>query len=388
MDYIIYSDGSFEISVNGSKHLSECKIIRHYKDTCEQLRRSHEWKGATDRVFSESYLIQTDDPYFAPRMHGIASGSECFYYALELENGGGIYKKSKSASGDEGFVYTSNTSIPQHLNIDGNRLVCSLQFPDLTKHIAMFISERPDYYQLTDGESVDEHPFVYGENIYFTTSGIHRDENGGTTIANKGIARFDIAHNSVTELLTSEKYEYLIPKIDAIGDLYCIRRPTKNTSANGSLIIDIITAPFWIFMGIISFILTFTRIFTGKQLMGKNVGSAAAGSAKEIIDGCEIDIAREEKRNKRSGELNYSYAPRNWELIKLGNASSITPETSAAALRDAKVLCHGVIGYELLDDGTFVTSNGNYLIHHLSGGASEVIAKAHGIDRNFTVLNV
>lgn len=388
MNYIIFSDGNFEISVNGNKNLSECKIIKHYNDTCEQLRRSHEWKSATDHVFGDNFLIPNDAPYFSPRMHGIASDNDRFYYTLELENGGGIYKKSKYDSGDEGFVYTSGVSVPQYPMVAGNRLVCSMLFSDLTKHLVMFISERPDYYQLTDGESIDEHPYLYGEDIYFTTSGIHRDDNGNAITSNKGIARYNIASNSVTELFSSERYEYLVPKIDAHGVLYCIRRPAQDASGNGNLLIDLITAPFWIFMGIVGFILTFTRIFTGKQLMGKNTKNSAAESAKEIIDGCEIDIAREEKRNSRSGDKNYSYAPRNWELIEIGDAASVTPQTAPHMFKDAKVICHGVIGFEFLDDGTFVTSNGNYLIHHLLNGDTEVIAKAHGIDQNFTVLNV
>lgn len=389
MNYIIYSDGAFEIGINGNKTLSDCKIISHYKNTCEQIRRSKNWKSSTEHVFEDSFMISSDH-FFEPRIHGVATnGGSDFYYALELENGGGIYKKSKlSVSDDEGFVFTSNDIIPQHISCFGNRLVCSMQYPDLTKHIVMFISERPDYYELTAGESVDEHPFIFNEDIYFSTCGIRRDENGIPSFGNRGIAKYNIPSQTVTELCSSDEYEYLLPKVDRFGNLYCIRKPIQKESGSNALI-NLITAPFWIFAGIVGFICAFTRIFTGKQLMGKSNTDSAKESAKEIIDGCDIDIALEEKRNAKSGEAYPSYAPRSWELIMIPNgAYSTTPEQFNSALKNAKTVCRGVIGYELLDDGSYIISNGNCIVHHSLNKEENLIARSRAINRNFTVLNV
>lgn len=388
MNYIIYSDGNFEIYNDGQKALLESRPIRHYKDTCEQLKRSHDWKSETDHIFSDNFMIPEETACFEPKVRGITSnGGECFYYALELENGGGIYKKNRLYSDEEGFVYTSRNAVPQHPHSQGNRLVCSIQLPDQTKHIVMFVSDCPDYYELTAGESVDEHPFIYGGYVYFTTSGIHRNEDGSVVLGNKCIARYDIENNEVTELFSSEKYDLMMPRIDDSGNLYFIKRPI-NKASESNVLIDIITAPFWIFAAIVGFICTFTRIFSGKQLLGKNNSVAAHETAQEIIDGCNIDISREEKRNARSKEPYPSYAPKSWELVRIDGGANITSaDVACNALKKAHCIRRGVIGYELLDDGTFVISNGNCLIH-CSSDSAKLITKARAINQNFTVNNL
>ena len=108
MNYIIYSNGLFTINTKNAKLDSDSKIITHYKNTVEQLRRSHDWKSATDHVFADSYIIPPTDSYFEPQINSITSiPGDYFYYSTELDKGGGIYKKNKTNSDDEGFVFTS-----------------------------------------------------------------------------------------------------------------------------------------------------------------------------------------------------------------------------------------------------------------------------------------
>ena len=252
----------------------------------------------------------------------------------------------------------------------------------------MFVSERPDYYEFTGGDSVDEHPFIYNGKVLFDSAGIRRDNNGNTFIGNRGISSYDIETRNVTELLYSEDYEYVLPKIDSEGYLYCIRRPRQKENSAGNLLVGIITAPFWIFAALVGFVSAFVRIFAGKQLMGKNNRDSAKESAKEIIDGCEIDIEREEKRNSKSGEKYPGYAPRSWELIRISNISAVSnAEQAQAALKNAEVVARGVIGYETPDTGSAVISNGNCLVYR-GGSKSELIVKKRAINRNFTVTNV
>ena len=95
MNYVLYSDGRFEVSKDGTVTTSDCKMINHYKFASEQLRQSHEWKNGTEHVFGDSFMIERNS-YFEPRVNGITSvDGDFFYYGLELEKGGGIYKKSK-----------------------------------------------------------------------------------------------------------------------------------------------------------------------------------------------------------------------------------------------------------------------------------------------------
>lgn len=389
MNYIVYSDGRFTVSLNGELRESDCKMISHYKNADEQLRRSHEWKSATEPVFRESYMIQRAESFFEPRVNGVTSvDGEYFYYGLELEKGGGVYKKSKTDSDDEAFVFTSNDVVPQHLHADGSRLACSVKYQDGTSHIAMFVSERPDYYEFTGGDSIDEHPFIYNGKIFFDSAGLRRDADGNASIGNRGISVYDIEKRSVSELFYAEDSEYVLPKLTADGSLYCIRKPRQKEGSVGSALLGILTAPFWIFAALVGFISAFVRIFAGKQLMGKNNRDSAKESAKEIIDGCDIDIEREEKRNAKSGEKYPGYAPRSWELIKISNVDAIvSPEQAHSALKNAERVCSGVIGYEIIDGGDVIVSNGNCLIRR-SGSDSTLITKKRAINRNFTVSKV
>ena len=389
MDSIVYSDGIFTVNKSGKTMESDCKMITHYKNAEEQLRRSHEWKTATEHVFAENYMISRPERVFEPRVNGIASVcGDYFYYSLELEKGGGVYKKSKTDPVDEAFIFTSSDIVPQHLHADGSRLVCSLKYNDGTSHVAMFVAERPDYYEFTGGESVDEHPFIYKGMVFFDSAGVRRDNNGGSFIGNRGISVYDIENKAVSELFYSEEYEYILPKIDANGDLYCIRRPRQKESSVGGMLMGIITAPFWIFAAIVGFLSAFVRIFAGKQLVEKNNTRSAKESAKEIIDGCEIDIEREEKRNAKQGEKYPGYAPRDWELIKIKDISGVIASKSEIyAMKNAEKICSGVIAYEVLENGRVVISNGNCVVLR-DGRKAELITKKLAVNRNFTVTNV
>lgn len=389
MDYVTYSDGQFTVCKNGTTTDSDCKMITHYKNADEQLRRSHEWKSATDPMFKESYMIPHAESGFEPRVNGISSvDGDYFYYSLELEKGGGIYKKSKTSPDDEAFVFTSNDVVPQHLHTAGNRLACSLKYHDGTSHIAMFISERPDYHEFTGGDSIDEHPFIYNGKVFFDSAGIRRDANGGSAIGNKGISVYDIEKRLVTPLFYSEDSEYILPRVDTDGNLYCIRKPRQKEGSVGGALLGIITAPFWIFAALVGFLSAFVRIFTGKQLMGKSNRESVKESAKEIIDGCEIDIEREEKRNAKAGEKYPGYAPNNWELIKIKGIDAIeTEEQAQSAIKNAERICRGVIGYEITENGSVVISNGNCIINR-NGNTTELVTRKIAINRNFTVINV
>lgn len=388
MNYILFSRGSFQISIDDQTTVSDSKMINHYKNITEQLRQSHDWKSGTEHIFGDSFMLSKGNSYFEPIVNGISSvNGDHFYYGLELEKGGGIYKKSKVDADDEGFLFTSNDIVPQHISACGNRIACSMKYADGTSHIAMFVSERPDYYEFTAGDSVDEHPFIHNGTVLFTSAGVRRDINGNVSLGNRGISKYDIEKRSVQQLLYSEDHEYLLPKVDTNGDLYCIRRPVEKRASVGSALIGVLTAPFWIFAAIVGFLSAFVRIFSGKQLMGKSNRDSAKETAKEIVDGCDIDIEREEKRNRKAGDKYPGYAPRSWELIRIPNGANMTDaQLSEAGLKPERV-CRGVIGYELLGDGSFVISNGSCIVHHYDGGV-KLISKAGAVNRNFTVLNV
>ena len=391
MDHIIFSNGHFTVCLDGTRIDSACKAISHYKSVIEQLRVARDWKSGTEHVFGDSYMIPMDDSYFEPSINGLSSISgDYFYYSLELDKGGGIYKKSKNNPDDEGFVFTSVEIVPQHLHADGSRLACSMKYSDGTSHIAMFLSERPDYIEFTGGESVDEHPFIYNGMIFFDSAGIRRDQNGNFFIGNRGISVYDIKSNSIIELFYSEDNEFLLPKVANNGDLYCIKRPAQKESSRCNSLISVITAPFWIFAALIGFISVFVRIFSGKQLLGKSKQESVKASAKEIIDGCDIDIEREEKRNTKRGEQYPGYAPHNWELIKIEKGAFITDRDSAKdALKNAVCVHRGVIGYDINDELNAITiSNGNCLFCKYNNGRIDLITKSRSINRNFTVVNI
>ena len=180
----------------------------------------------------------------------------------------------------------------------------------------------------------------------------------------------------------------MLPKIDQEGNLYFIKRPAKNHTQRNTFI-NIITAPFWIFAAIVGFVSAFVRIFSGKQLLGKSRRDSAKESAKEIIDGCDIDIEHEEKRNIKNSEKYPGYAPRNWELIKIENISNIkTKEDAETALKNAICIHHGVIGYEIINPQTVVISNGNCVFSKQLDGKQDLIVKSRAINRNFTVINI
>ena len=184
------------------------------------------------------------------------------------------------------------------------------------------------------------------------------------------INRFDLSNGEIEEVVSLANHDCLLPKLDALGNLYYLKRPSGYAAGRGNPltdIIDIFLIPFRLLRAIYSYFNFFAIRFTGTPLRsrdGVNVKSRELDEKTVFINGNIIHAQKNLQRNRRSGDKYPGIAPRNWELMR----------------RDAsgKTVClrRGVLDYDVSAQGEIVFSNGKYLIKINKDMSEEVLLKA------------
>ena len=128
------------------------------------------------------------------------------------------------------------------------------------------------------------------------------------------------------------------------GRLYAITAPVKEKRPNP--IIEILLIPFRIVQAIVNFINVFVTAFTGKSLASGGDNPAKGreyDSRKEYVKGNLINYEKELKKNKSKKDKDYGFIPQSWKLIEVASGD---------------VIKSGVADFDILQDGTFIVTNG------------------------------
>lgn len=167
------------------------------------------------------------------------------------------------------------------------------------------------------------------------------------------------------EVVSSEKYDYYLPKSDEEGNVYFIRKPFSiNEKPKGS-IKDTLLIPVKISRAIYNWMELFTMRYSGETFKkrGPNPAKSDPDEKQVFINGNLINADKALKENQKRGEKFPGIAPGDWELIKLDSAGK------------THTLKRGVIDYDLTSEGDIIYSNGNSLIKLSIDGQEEVISK-------------
>jgi hypothetical protein len=255
--------------------------------------------------------------------HVVAASPNMLYYTLSNFGVTGLFEYDvkeqfetrlfhKNDFREEGFDYSSqrNEFVMAVWNDDGS---CSLRILD---------NRGSGRTTLTEGDSRDSNPSFSHKNhqhILFQSAGIARNEEGGVFMYGpEAIHRLDMDKNEVFDILSNPQYDYVLPKEDTQGNIYCIRRPFHGPSTHTIFhtIKNIILFPIHFVVAIFNFLETFTRLFNQKAFKADGPNVQAPQNNKYVqIMGQTIDVAK----NSKAYALNHepSLVPANWELICL-----------------------------------------------------------------------
>lgn len=353
MDKFFFADGDICLYDNGEIKKFPSKFIEKYKANAQNIERAKSWKhsGEGARFRGDIRPGEESDLFFESSVNGIypIDNDSEIAYSFTVNQTSGIYKKRlDDEKAEEVHVINSlDTEFGSGcLDADSGILAVSVKRNDFNSDIAVFNMQNGDYKTVTDGDTLDDDPFVCPENgniIYFSSRGVGRDARGAfVSYSPSAILKLDLSELSVTEVKSSEKFGYFKPVMHG-GKLYAIKVPLKEKGANP--FVEILLIPFRIVQAIANFINVFVRAFTGKSLVsgGNNPAKPREyDSRKEFIKGNLINAEKEMKKNSRKGG-DYGFIPLSWQLVEV---------------ESGEVIKSGIADYDVLSDGTIIATNG------------------------------
>ncbi len=361
-----YSDGQSVCLYNDGK-ISKypSKFIEKYKENAINIQRNQSWKhGGEGARFRGDTL--DGEVRFQSSINGIFPDETQVVYSFTVNGTSGIYKFDPSdEKAEEVHVINSldNEFEGGTLDTKSGNLAVALKRNYYNTDIAVFDTESGDYKVMTEGDTRDEDPYISpddGNIVYFSSRGAGRNSSGEfVDFSPAAICKINLSALNVEEVLSSPKYNYLRPVYHG-GKLYVLRTPLKEKGPNP--FIEILLIPVRIVQAIANFINVFVRAFTGKSLASGGDNPAKGrdyDSRKEYIKGNLINVEKEEKRNrKKSGE--YGFIPLTWQIIEA---------------ESGEVIKSGVADYDILPDGTFISTDGKH-VYATKDGKSKKLCDA------------
>jgi hypothetical protein len=203
---------------------------------------------------------------------------------------------------------------------------------------------------LTGGDSCDSNPVFSRKNsnhVLYQSAGIARDEDGTHfAYSPESVNRIDIETGQITEVIADQEHDYLLPREDAHGNVYCIRRPYHGPGYRSiwQTCWHIITFPVQFVIAIFRFFDAFTKLFNQDwQTAGHNIKPPQKNKYIRVL-GQTIDLAKI-RRNSDSRQ-GPSLVPKSWELIKIENSGQV------------RVLAKKVSSYDINEQANVHFTNG------------------------------
>lgn len=343
-----------------------------------EIQKKKEWKttGTGAQFMGVAAAAAADVPVMKSIIGGAVFSPERDALVYSMENYssvGGLFSYNVKTREENRLFHRESFRVK---NLDRNpvtgRIICSMDQTSGGANIGMINEKLTGTEQITEGDSADEMPrWVPGstDTIVYQSAGIGRNSAGfpvGT--GNYCINRLCLSTGEIETLLDDLKYDYLLPCMNAQGDLYCIRRKYSDGSRRSLnpvyFLRDIVLLPFGLIRTLLNYLNLQSLIYSRKPLI-----TAVTNKEKEIdhkalfLHGRMVDI---QKMNKKADD-SASLVPGDWELVCLGSDAKLN------------VLAKGVVSFDLKSDGTPVYSNGRK-IYSIVHNKSEQIAEGKMIE--------
>lgn len=383
MDKILFNDNlTVKKYENGKIEEFSCDFHDNYIDRAKRAAQNNEWKtqgegarfrgDAYARLESENQV--TDRSYFNSLSFD-ASGEKILYSVTVDRLSAMVSKIPDHEKENETNIIHSQSLVFRGCSPSKNgKKLCTCVKPDyVTSHLAEYDLMTNDYATLTYGDCADGHA-RYSEKsdnvILFDTKGAGRDGNGEfVRYSPSSVCRYHTDSFEIEEILSSPDRSYERPYESGNGDLYFIEKPVKEKKeySVGRTLLDILLLPWRLLKAVYCFLETFTMLFTGKGFSRHDPNPAKNNDKNPqqiYVEGNLVNADREYKNNLRHKDAFAGIAPHAWVLKKKDAEGKETE------------LCHGVIDYSVLSDGSVVYTNGKNVIVTDGKGKHEKIASA------------
>ena len=370
MDKLVFTDGDqFGVFDGESIELYESEYILRYREYSETRVKNDEWKfggaGARFRGDYEVYRSRQEKVYAF--INSVQWDCGKVVYSFTVNGSSGVYRKDVTdpKAREEHILTTSDEEILS-LHRAENLLAVTVCGNEATSAVGTLDIVTGELKTLTGGDSRDANPYFSPVDpglLYFDSAGVGRDSEGNFTgkYAPSEICTIDLSTMDIKTVLHDEKFSYIKPKIAQNGDIYCIKRPTKE-KRGGNPLLEILLIPVRIFQAIVMFVQFFVIAFTGKSLTsgGDNPTRGRDQSSRKLfVDGNCIEAEKELKRNKKTKDKEYGFIPLSWKLVRIAGGKE-------------EQIKNGVCDFALCKDGGVYCTNGRHIFYIKEGTQKKV----------------
>jgi hypothetical protein len=313
-----------------------------------------------------------EDPSAIPMaVTGISCGTRNgeLIYSIATHEITGVFALRNQATEEQRLFHTADFRVGQlSAHPTEDRVACVVQRRG-TSNIAVMRGDGSDLTDLTQGDSMDRAPsWVSGSSaeLLYQSAGIARNQQGNNVgTSSVRIERLNIDSGDITTLLGDEHYDYLEPRMDADGNLFCVRRPSWSRRRRFQplrAILDLILLPFRVLYALFQYMNFFTVRYTGNPLVTSGDARQKHADLRQIMLLENLMQAQRDAEGIFTREKD-SLVARSWELLK------------KPANGEPQVLQKGVLSFDLCADGSIVYTDGRriFLLH--PDGTKSVLGK-------------
>jgi hypothetical protein len=197
-------------------------------------------------------------------------------------------------------------------------------------------------------------------------------------VAPAHIEKLDVNSGDIATLLQNETHDFLDPRMDAAGNLYCIRKPylPPNSKFNPlRALLDLVLFPFRLLFAFFQFMNFFTARYTGKTLVTSGDRRQKQADIRQMMMLGNLMQAQRDAEHSPERDREGLVA-RSWELVKMPAAGS-----------ELQVIERGVLSFDLCGDGAIVFTDGNNVFLLEENGKKEKLVKDRFISQVIAVPN-
>jgi len=352
MKYLFISDGRLFLNEGQENMEITSKFAEEKTEEAQRERSVHGWKS--DRR-------QDVDPYYGSNIiwggqagrrpfrkfrfkNVMAKNEDSIFYLLTNDIVAGLFEYNISEN-EELRIFHKNEFHENGMDYSHGlgKFVAAMLNEDQSVNLELLDNQAKYEKSLTSGDSRDSNPCFSkfnNDEILYQSAGIGRDDQGFVWAHGpEAINKINITSCEITTLLADDTYDFLTPKDDQQGNIYCIRRPYHRLGYSSpiKMVWYFITFPVRFIVAILRFLDAFTRLFNREPMTpaGPSLQSRTENKYVSVL-GRTIDLAKVERKARFLNEP--SLVPNSWELIKLdnqGNISLISKRVSSFDIDDS-----------------------------------------------------
>ncbi len=316
--------------------------------------------GIADRVYQFSNVARI--------------GPDMIAYTLDMKGAGGLFRYDLNKKLEYRLMHR-NGFAPQGLAARPSDGLLAFSVVNEQGGMNIAVGERDGVYHrtMTTGDSRDAAPTWWNDGtndwLYFHSAGVYRNQQGiGLGLAPAAICRIGVNFGDVEVVLESEDTEYVQPRLDSQGTLYCIRRPFQKSGPRAndllSLLLDIVCFPYRLARAVFYFLNFVSVMFARRPLVSRSLDPERQEQLTRLmIWGRAVETQKELNRAGREGRMRL--VPSGWELVRQRPGEAI------------EVLANHVVCFDVGPNGEVVYSDGGGVYQWTAQGEKKVSALSH-----------